>query len=100
LSTPSTGAANAAHAALPEHFPRCRDPDDNHFLALAWHAKADALVSRDHAVLKLARRSKKFGFQVLTVQQMAMAVSAPDATPDATPATEAPASDQLHAARG
>ena len=77
---------------LPERFPKCRDPDDNHFLALAWHTKADALVSRDLAVLKLAKRAKKFGFQVLTVQQMVAALdpvagAAADAVISATAAT-------------
>jgi putative PIN family toxin of toxin-antitoxin system len=61
--------------SLPERFPECRDSDDDHFLALAWHAKADALVSRDRAVLKLARRARKFGFQVLTVPELAARVS-------------------------
>jgi uncharacterized protein len=66
-------------AELPQRFPRCRDPDDNHFLALAYHSKADALVSRDNAVLKLARRVRTFGFQILNVQQM-VAVMAPEPT--------------------
>ena len=60
---------------LPRQFPRCRDPDDNHFLALAYHVKADALVSRDNAVLKLARRARKFGFQIMNVPQMVAAIS-------------------------
>ncbi len=59
---------------LPERFPSCRDPDDDHFLALAWHSKVDALVSRDLQVLKLARRARKFGFEVLTVPQLASRV--------------------------
>jgi putative PIN family toxin of toxin-antitoxin system len=63
-------------AALPRAFPRCRDPDDNHFLELALHAKADALVSRDNALLKLKRRTARFGFEILDVQQMITAVQA------------------------
>jgi putative PIN family toxin of toxin-antitoxin system len=59
---------------LPPRFLRCRDPDDDHFLALAYLAKADALISRDHAVLKLARRSRAFGFRILDVPQMVAAV--------------------------
>ncbi len=47
------------------------------FLALAWHSKADAVVSHDKAVLKLARKARKFGFEVLTVPQMAMRVGSP-----------------------
>jgi len=70
----STNAGGLA-TPLPRGFPRCRDSDDDPFLALAWHAKADALVSRDNAVLKLARRCRKFGFEVLTVAQMVAVLS-------------------------
>lgn len=55
---------------LPGAFPRCRDRDDEHFLALAYHAKADALVSRDNAVLGLTKRAEKFGVTILNVPQM------------------------------
>jgi predicted nucleic acid-binding protein len=55
---------------LPPGFPRCRDPDDDHFLALAHHAAADALVSKDRAVLKLRRRARKFGVRILDVRQL------------------------------
>ena len=54
----------------PTGFPRCRDPDDQHFLALAFHTRADAVVSRDAAVLKLRKRARKFGVTVLDVQEM------------------------------
>lgn len=59
----------------PPGFPRCRDPDDNPFLQLAWQAGARALVSRDKAVLKLARRARKFGFEIFDVPQMVAALS-------------------------
>jgi uncharacterized protein len=62
--------------SLPHGFPRCRDADDNTFLALALHAKADALVSRDNAVLALKRRATKFGLSILNVQQMITALRA------------------------
>jgi putative PIN family toxin of toxin-antitoxin system len=55
---------------LPPGFPRCRDSDDDPFLHLAWRAGADALVSRDKAVLKLAKRARKFGFQIYDVPRM------------------------------
>jgi putative PIN family toxin of toxin-antitoxin system len=55
---------------LPPGFPRCRDPDDNHFLALTHHARADALVSKDKAVLKLRRRARKFGVTIVDVRQL------------------------------
>jgi putative PIN family toxin of toxin-antitoxin system len=59
-----------ASLLLPVGFPRCRDSDDQHFLALAFHTKADALVSRDKAVLKLIKRAGKFGVRILDVPQL------------------------------
>jgi len=56
---------------LPPGFPRCRDRDDQHFLALAHHAKVDALVSKDKDLLKLKRRAGKFGVKILSVPQLA-----------------------------
>lgn len=61
---------STAPEGLPAGFPRCRDPDDNPFIVLAWNARADALVSKDKAVLKVARKSRKFGFRILSVPQM------------------------------
>ena len=58
---------------LPKGFPQCRDPDDNHFLALTFHAKADALVTKDKRVLKCRRRALAFGFTILTVPQAIVA---------------------------
>jgi predicted nucleic acid-binding protein len=54
----------------PAGFPQCRDPDDQHFLALAFHTQSTALVSRDKAVLKLRRRARKFGVHIHTVAEM------------------------------
>ena len=58
------------HLMLPGGFPRCRDRDDEHFLALAYHAKADALVSRDNAVFGLKSRAAKFGMTISNVQEL------------------------------
>jgi putative PIN family toxin of toxin-antitoxin system len=55
---------------LPEGFPRCRDPDDDHFLALTHHSRADALVSKDRDVLKLRRRARKFGVTILEIREL------------------------------
>lgn len=44
--------------------PRCSDPDDQKFLALALDSAADWLLTRDKAVLKLHRRLKTAGFCV------------------------------------
>ena len=40
----------------PASLPRCADPDDQKFLELAASAKAEALVTKDRALLDLARR--------------------------------------------
>ncbi|HEV7715030.1 MAG TPA: putative toxin-antitoxin system toxin component, PIN family [Steroidobacteraceae bacterium] len=73
-------------AQLPQGFPRCRDPDDNPFLHLAWRSRANALVSRDKAVLKLARRSRRFGFQIYDVGRMVAELGIVAASPVAAPA--------------
>ena len=49
--------APSAHPPLP----RCSDPDDQKFLDLAWAAGADVLVTKDKALLHLARRIAKLG---------------------------------------
>jgi putative PIN family toxin of toxin-antitoxin system len=50
---------------LPPGFPRCRDRDDEPFLALAYHARADGLITKDKAVLKLRRKARRFGVAIL-----------------------------------
>ena len=45
--------------------PKCRDRDDQKFLELAHASRADWLVSKDRAVLKLAKRTARdFGFRI------------------------------------
>lgn len=47
--------------------PRCADPDDQKFLELALAAKARWLLSRDHALIVLGRRTARAGlFDILT----------------------------------
>jgi uncharacterized protein len=46
----------ATGAALPA----CADPDDQKFLALAAASRADALVTKDRELLRLARRKVPF----------------------------------------
>ena len=43
-------------AAVQDGLPRCADPDDQKFLELAAASLAQALVSKDRALLKLRRR--------------------------------------------
>jgi uncharacterized protein len=61
--------AGLKHLMMPAGFPRCRDRDDEHFLALAYHQRADALVSRDNAVYGMKSRVAKWGLCVYNVQQ-------------------------------
>jgi putative PIN family toxin of toxin-antitoxin system len=53
--------------SLPPEFPRCRDQDDDLFLALAYHSRADALISKDRDLLKMRRKVKKFGVTILSL---------------------------------
>lgn len=55
---------------LPLTFPRCRDTDDQPFLALAYHAAATALVTKDKALLKLRRKAKKFDVTILRPSEL------------------------------
>ena len=53
------GVPLAAPAAVA--LPRCRDRDDQKFLELAQQAAAVALLTRDDALLRLARRTRREG---------------------------------------
>jgi putative PIN family toxin of toxin-antitoxin system len=50
----------AAPEAERKLLPRCVDPDDQKFLELALAARADVLITKDHKLLELARRTKAF----------------------------------------
>jgi putative PIN family toxin of toxin-antitoxin system len=71
---PSDEHARVERMEAPAGFPRCRDPDDDLFIALAYHSKADALVSKDKRVLKCRRRARLFGFGIFTVAQVIAAL--------------------------
>ncbi len=43
---------------------RCTDPDDQKFIALSLQTGASSLLSRDRAVLKLARRAAAHGLRI------------------------------------
>jgi putative PIN family toxin of toxin-antitoxin system len=52
--------------------PRCRDPDDQKFVQLAYDCSAAALLTRDLELLRLARRlASGFGIAVLQPQDFA-----------------------------
>lgn len=59
------GSRLVATPAPKASLPRCRDPDDQPFLDLAAAVEADVLVSKDRALLKLARWPN-LGFRILT----------------------------------
>jgi predicted nucleic acid-binding protein len=45
--------------------PRCSDPDDQKFIELAAASRAQGLISKDRAVLKLRRRCAPY-FRIMT----------------------------------
>lgn len=55
----------AAADLAPPRLPICKDPDDQKFLELAARLNADWLISKDKALLKLAR-SPGLSFRILT----------------------------------
>jgi len=48
------------------NLPACRDPDDQKFLALAAGTKAHCLITKDRALLKLAKRRYGLTFHIVT----------------------------------
>ena len=61
------GYQQAAHSTA---LPRCSDPDDQKFLELARDARADWLLTKDKALLRLGnKRLLAAGFRVGTPQQ-------------------------------
>jgi predicted nucleic acid-binding protein len=67
----------APRAHLEIALPRCPDADDQKFLELAHAAQADALLSRDHAVLGLASRARRRGlFRIALPQDWQAALGA------------------------
>jgi len=55
---------------------RCTDPDDQKFIDLALQLGSASLLSRDRAVLKLARRAREAGIAILTPEAWAMSIGA------------------------
>lgn len=68
--------SSATGGAAP--LPVCSDRDDQKFLELARDAEASVLVTKDKALLKLARRTAKAGmFRILTPQAWLQELPAP-----------------------
>ncbi len=58
-----------------ERLPVCRDPSDQKFLELARDRRADFLVTRDLALLALARRKiRRVPFRIVTPRQFTYAL--------------------------
>lgn len=56
--------------------PRCRDRDDQKFLELAYQTRAVALLTRDDALLRLAKRTRRQGlFAILPPASWQEAIS-------------------------
>jgi predicted nucleic acid-binding protein len=60
----------------PLTLPRCSDPDDQKFIELAITARARWLLTRDRALLKLARRAQGHGVEILTPERWNEAAAA------------------------
>jgi uncharacterized protein len=69
---PMPGDFSRESLVLPPGFPQCRDHDDQPFLALAYHAHADALVTKDKAILKLRRKARRFGVSIAAPADLQM----------------------------
>ena len=65
----------AAHAS--PILPRCSDRDDQKFLTLAVRAQADYLLTRDKALLKMAKRMHKFAPQLAIITPSAKIAALP-----------------------
>ncbi|MFL6620762.1 MAG: putative toxin-antitoxin system toxin component, PIN family [Povalibacter sp.] len=70
VAMPDGFSREALH--LPAGFPRCRDRDDETFLALAFHSSAYGLVTKDRALLKLRRKVKKFSIVIMGPKDVAL----------------------------
>lgn len=64
--------AQPCEAAAGGTLPPCRDPDDQKFLELARDAGADLLVTKDKALLTLAKKAGRLGFRIVTPDAAAM----------------------------
>ncbi|MPW19976.1 putative toxin-antitoxin system toxin component, PIN family [Paraburkholderia sp. CNPSo 3157] len=66
LSTLVEPPVPAENAEDTRPLPKCKDRDDQKFLELAHAVQADWLISKDRAVLKLAKRiARDFGFRIV-----------------------------------
>jgi putative PIN family toxin of toxin-antitoxin system len=65
IEPPAPDDSNDDTALATKPLPQCKDRDDQKFIELAHRSRAQWLVSKDRAVLKLARRVERdFGFRI------------------------------------
>lgn len=64
-----------AVATVAEPAPRCADPDDQKFIEFAWQQRTDWLLTRDRALLDLARPARARGLRIVTPAQWAAAAA-------------------------
>jgi len=76
----------ATPPAQPRPLPRCKDADDQKFIELAFAGAADLLVTKDKALLALARRRKALGRLMIVTPGEAGLRLAPTPRPDAAEA--------------
>jgi predicted nucleic acid-binding protein len=80
----------ADYPAVPQapaapRLPVCKDTDDQKFLELARDAGAQALITKDKALLKLARRAGRDGFFLILTPEKWTAVLERDDRKNSTP---------------
>ncbi len=56
----------------PQRRPQCTDADDQKFLDLALDTGAQWLVTRDRALLKVARRARSLGLAIVTPERFTL----------------------------
>jgi putative PIN family toxin of toxin-antitoxin system len=63
---------------IPVKLPVCKDQDDQKFLELSRDIKADVLITKDKALLKLARKTRRDGlFAIMTPEAWVLEAGAP-----------------------
>ena len=60
----------------PQRRPQCTDTDDQKFIELALDAGAQWLITRDRALLKLARRARSLSLAIVTPERFTLAEAA------------------------
>ena len=93
LIDPPAPDDNGNDAATPiKPLPQCKDRDDQKFIELAHRGGAQWLVSKDRAVLKLARRVERdFGFRIAQPAQFVAACLSHNAHDEHNAHNKAPA---------